>query len=113
VDRAQKYLHRHAFLHTYGFPYSRPNLDTDAEQHAAPHLYGFADSNLAPHNNFNTHAYYASYVDGFPNPDTCYSELHLDSLADAHTAPDTHPYIDSNTNCDANSLRSVCFSHML
>jgi hypothetical protein len=113
VDRAKKYFHRHAFLDADSLPYSHPHLDTHAQQYAASHLYGFADSNLAPHNNFNTHAYYASYVDDFPNPDTCYSELHLDSLADAHTAPDTHPYIGSNTYRDANPLRSVCFSHML
>jgi len=113
MDRKKKHFYCHAFLYTNGFPHAHPHLDAHAEQHATSHLYGFADSNPAPHNYFNTHPYAASHMDGFPNPHTCHTEPYLDPFANAYPASDNHIFLDFHTHRDSNALKTAVILHML
>ena len=113
MDREEKHFYRHALLNANGFPHAHPHLDAHAEQHAASHLYGFANSNPAPYDHFNTHPYSAPHLDRLPDADTRYTERYVDALADAYPASNLHLFLHSHTHRDPNALRVVVLPHML
>jgi hypothetical protein len=117
MDRTQEHIYRHALLHADRLPDAPPDLDAYAEYHTASHLHCLPDPDAASYNHFDTHAYALSYVDIFSDTDTCYTELHLNPIADTHTPPNVyfnlHAYLYSCTHGHAKSLRAMRILNML
>jgi hypothetical protein len=111
MDRAQEHLYCNAFLDDHRVAHAHPDLDTNAEQHTASHLYCLPDPNAAPHLDrlAHAHAYHpAPDMDSLTHAYTGHTASHLDPLANSHAAAYTHSHanIDSNKHSHGNTLKA-------